>query len=191
MQTLVLVAHINSPRTHELHVVGNRLNRPNQVVVIVATTNPLLSPDDRAYFSANNLHVRQILVSRIRFEIVRLQRVDDLLIAQHATVRLLGGLNLPNQQLGQPSIASGRCCGHRPAGRQRLIFANNRALIVTCFCTTNKPWALRYQRAGSESSWPFSCGSLRQTGSFLRVLRHSDPNRSPVIRGLFIQLFLD
>lgn len=46
--------------------------------------------------------VVQIVTHGIRTYVMRMQCIYNLLVAQHATVRLLGGLDLADQQLGEP-----------------------------------------------------------------------------------------
>lgn len=52
-----------------------------------------------------DLLICQILVNRVRPNVVGVQRVNDLLVGEHSRVRLLRRLDLPHQELAYPSLA--------------------------------------------------------------------------------------
>lgn len=65
-----------------------------------------------------HLLVLQVLPDRIRPDVVRVQLVDDFLVAQHPRVGLLRRFDLPDQQLAEPGFG-GAIAGQR-RGRRKV-----------------------------------------------------------------------
>lgn len=76
--------------------------------------------------------IRQVFVVGVRADVVRVEGVDELLVREHPRVRLLGRLDLSDQQLAEPSFAdvlAFRRLGQPPVERKKKKNENNRSLV--------------------------------------------------------------